>query len=108
MGFRNYKYFLVGLMHAVFLSIFCITTYSECFFDAISHRQRSLAIILGISFTWIMQLSVVCIIGSFTVFHLTQLAGKGKTTIEFCEEQKSGIYDLGFWKNLHRILGRNP
>lgn len=55
-----------------------------------------------------MQFSILCIIGAFTFFHLTQLAGKGRTTIEFCEENNNDDFSQGFWENLMITLGRNP
>lgn len=108
MGFNNYKFFVVGLMHAIVATLFCWTTYSECFFDVVGNKQRSVAVVIGVTLTWFMQLSIICIIGSFTFFHLTQLAGKGRTTIEFCEGNNNDDYSEGFCENLKIALGRNP
>lgn len=55
-----------------------------------------------------MNLSVVIIVCSFTFFHFNQLIGKGRTTIEFCEEGKNTFYDVGFWKNFKNSMGSNP
>lgn len=107
-GFYNYKYFLVGLMHAVLLCVFTTVTFSECFFDCVSQREKNLGEVQLISFIYIMDLSVVIIIGSFCSFHIHQLAGQGKTTIEFCEGIKGTHYNLGFCTNLRQTLGRNP
>lgn len=107
-GFYNYKYFFIGLMYSVLCSMFITVTYSECFFNVISQKGQSIGMILGISFIWVMNLSIMIIIGSFWFFHLNQLIGKGKTTIEFCESTTRTHYNLGFWTNLKFVLGKNP
>jgi len=95
-------------MHAIFLSVFCFCTYCECFFDVVTNKQKSLSIVLGVTLTWFMMFSTSGIIGAFTFFHLTQLAGKGRTTIEFCEGNDSGEYNTGFCSNILVALGKNP
>ena len=106
-GFFNYKYFIVGLFYACLLTLFITITYSQCFYDVIVW-DKNLSKVLYISFIFIMNVSVVQIVCSFTFFHFTQLIGKGRTTIEFCEGSKTGEYNLGFWENFKLTMGTNP
>lgn len=55
-----------------------------------------------------MNLSVVLIVCSFTFFHFNQLVGRGRTTIEFCEEKRRDDYNVGFCKNMQITFGSNP
>lgn len=71
-------------------------------------NENSLPKILYVSFVFIMNLSVVLIVCSFTVFHFNQLVGKGRTTIEFCEGSRKDDYNVGFCKNMAITFGSNP
>ena len=73
-GFYNYKYFLVGLIYAVLLTIFATVTYCECFVDVVSHREKSLGDVvlfnemnIGCSF-YIIDLKYIFYLINFQIF----------------------------------------
>lgn len=58
---------------------------------------------------WFFILSLTFLLGLLNLLHWGVLVIKNKSTIEFCENKKHiGKYDLGKFKNIAQIFGRNP
>ena len=96
--------------------MFMVGTYTEHFIFSVSEGQvfsswaqiADKSFFLGV-FAYLLGVSYMLIISSFTVFHYCYLVWGNKTTLEYCEtEEKTEYHDNGPWKNWKDVFGGNP
>ncbi len=112
-GFRNYKFFFLFLVYASVacdLATGCMgqTLARSLFGTGLNEVTPGQMFFLGEGLS--ISGLFVLLLNPFLAFHCF-LTSKNMSTIEFCEGKeasKTGIWDLGLFRNLQQVLGQNP
>jgi len=107
-GFRNHKFFLLLVFHAMVNCIFICVTMSETIVAAVNEEMtplRRFGIVYCITLASLMSILLV----PFLLLHISFLV-RAQTTIEFCEKRskKHGApvsYSRGLLENTRAVLG---
>ncbi|EPR57204.1 DHHC zinc finger domain-containing protein [Toxoplasma gondii TgCatPRC2] len=109
-GYFNYKYFYLTLLYSTatlsFTSATMFPTVTAAFGDSNIPFETVYFILLGT----VLSICVLCIVGSFFIFH-TYLLSINSSTVEYCEKRRGGPghdWDLGVWNNIKEVMGENP
>ncbi|CAG9333278.1 unnamed protein product [Blepharisma stoltei] len=113
-GYYNYKYFFLTVLHGSILSLIFISTFWETLIIVLMDSQSSIPYCLFIELTYSLVLMISVCVVSFCCFHVWLIANN-YTTIEYCEKKRGGIpeysvspFNGGVYHNFQEALGKNP
>lgn len=113
-GFFNYKYFLNTLFYASLCNIMIVFTSRRVAVIALDVKTVPNGRAMFIVIAYVLSCVLALIITLFFFFHLS-LTSSQYTTIEYREKRsstdlfkKKSPYDLGLYRNLQAVLGKNP
>lgn len=103
------------LIYANLCLFFFVITFTRCVVDVSMNSAVDSFTIYIILLNYLLNLVMLCIIFSFTCFHLW-LIFTGKTTIEYCEKnnkdkefKKTNIcFNRGYVNNFISVFNKNP
>jgi len=103
-GYANYKYFINMVFYGVILLWIMVVTYTEPASDTLFNLEVKSSLVFLIFFTYLLNITLALVITGFFCFHMW-LVYKGKTTLEFVEDKKTGDFNFGIFENAKVAFG---
>lgn len=112
-GFRNYKFFLLIEFHGIIASLIIMLSYWEAIIGYYLSNDATIFQCWFVSFSYICNFCLFIFLSWLFIINW-KLALTGQTVIEnsgrerFPLNNKSNIYNIGYYKNFVSVFGKNP